>query len=256
MERSFIPHFYSGTSGIVLPFPKSQFPEPFRNSDRLTYYSSLYNSLEVNSSFYRVPKLSTVYKWALSVPDDFRFTFKLWEGITHKKQLEFDEKDVEHFLTVIGQVGTKKGCLLIQLPPSRGNEYIGQLEKLLKTIRKMDVNEWKIAVEFRNNSWYDQSTMDVLKSFNAALVVHDMPESATPPVVHSTDFMYVRFHGPTGKYDGGYNKEYLDNCSISLSNWVKEGKEVYVYFNNTIGDALKNLDDLNQLVLTKQKSNA
>ena len=256
MEKLTAHHFYSGTSGIVLPFPKSQFPEPFKNSDRLTYYASLFNSLEVNSSFYRIPKLSTVYKWALSVPDDFRFTFKLWEGITHKKRLEFDEKDVERFLTVIGQVGVKKGCLLIQLPPGTGIDHISQLEKLLESIRSTDPSGWKIAVEFRNNSWYDQSALTLLSSFGAALVVHDMPQSATPPVIHSSEFMYVRFHGPTGKYDSGYSKEYLNSCSISLRNWVNEGKEVYVYFNNTIGDALQNLNELNSLMEIKFESHA
>ena len=129
MEKSVSPHFYSGTSGLVLPIPKYEFPAPFENASRLTYFASLYNSLEVNSSFYKIPKLATTYKWATSVPDDFRFTFKLWQGITHGKGFDFNKEDVEHFMTVIGQVGIKKGCLLIQLPPKAGNHYFGKLDQ-------------------------------------------------------------------------------------------------------------------------------
>ncbi len=81
--------FYSGTSGLVLPVPKLLYPAEFQDKSRLTYYASLFNSIEINSSFYKIPQIPTVCKWAESVPDNFQFTFKLSKAITHAKGLEF-----------------------------------------------------------------------------------------------------------------------------------------------------------------------
>lgn len=253
MERGFPRHFYSGTSGLLLPVPKYRFPAPYENASRLTYYATFHNSLEVNSSFYKVPKPETVAKWAASVPGDFTFTFKLWQGITHKKLLDFKEEDVVHFVKTIDQVGSKKGCLLIQFPPSSGNECTMQLEKLLRCLR---FAEWKIAVEFRHHSWYNPSTFELLNSFKAALVVHDMPRSATPLTDHVSEFIYCRFHGPTGNYAGSYSEDFLGDYGQQVNNWIAEGKEVFMYFNNTAGDALKNLDSINHFIQTKQKKHA
>ncbi len=243
-----ISHFYSGTSGLVLPVPKSQFPEEFKEASRLTYYASLFRSIEINSTFYKVPKLETVYKWAITVPDHFRFTFKMWRGITHQNGLEFNSKDVEDFMNVIGQVGTNRGCLLIQLPPRTGIECFRQLEKLLCCIVKMNMPSWQIAVEFRNSSWYGHSTWELLRSFKAVHVVHDMPGSIPPDILHTGDFAYFRFHGPAGDYKGGYPDDFLMRQAIAMRSLLMEGKEVYVYFNNTVGEALNNLMDLNQIV--------
>lgn len=243
-----ISQFYSGTSGLVLPIPKTQFSEPYKEMSRLSYYATLFNSLEVNSSFYKVPQLKTVYNWAISVPDDFRFTFKLWRGITHNNGLQFSEKDVHDFMNVIGQAGTKRGCLLIQLPPRTGISCFHQLEKLLNCIVTMDMPQWQIAVEFRNDSWYGHSTAELLRSFNAVPVIHDMPGSVPPPLLQTEDFVYVRFHGPAGDYKGGYHDELLLGQAASIRSWIYSGKQVYGYFNNTIGDALKNLEDLNRMV--------
>ena len=253
LEKSLSGQFYSGTSGLLLPVPKYRFPAPFENASRLTYYASLYNSLEVNSSFYKIPQPSTIARWAASVPQHFRFTFKLWQGITHKSGLEFLEEDVVRFVRTIDQVGEKRGCLLIQCPPGIGIEYTMQLEYLLQCIR---FAEWKIAVEFRHHSWYQRSTFELLNSYKAALVVHDMPFSATPVVDHVPDFIYVRFHGPTGDYKGSYSDDFLHEYAGYASNWLSEGKEVYMYFNNTAGDALKNLDSITHFIQTKQQKNA
>lgn len=140
---------YTGTSGLVLPVPnKLSYPPAFRDKSRLTYYSSLFNSIEVNSSFYKVPMASTVKKWAAGVPEDFQFTFKMHREITHHKGMAFDVSQVAYFLKTIASVGPKKGCLLVQFPASTTIAQAGQLEKLLHAIRKNDPeNEWKLAVE-------------------------------------------------------------------------------------------------------------
>ncbi len=241
--------FYSGTSGLALTMPKSEFPPEFQDKTRLAYYASLFNSLEINSSFYKVPMAVTVAKWAETVPDDFKFTFKLWKSITHNKWLEFDPEDVDHFIKTIDHAGEKKGCLLVQFPPSISILSIDQLKKLLKCIVNADpLQRWLTAVEFRNRSWYRQDVYELLYENNISLVIHDHPASATPLFSPASELVYVRFHGIEGDYKGSYRLDFLQERAKQIQEWLKEGKTVYTYFNNTIGDAVSNLVTLNELV--------
>src|SRR5687768_16157005 len=114
--------FYSGTSNLVSPLKKSEQPPEFKDASRLTYYASLFSSVEVNATFYKLPKPATIEKWANSVPGYFRFTFKVPKGVTHAKDLEFSSEELELFAETVDQVGDKKGCLLVQLPPKVSRE--------------------------------------------------------------------------------------------------------------------------------------
>jgi uncharacterized protein YecE (DUF72 family) len=242
-------HFFSGLSGLQLPVPKYLFPPAYQDASRLTYYATFYNSIEINSTFYKLPMAATVGKWASLVPEDFKFTFKLWKEITHGKGLEFKEADVELFFKVINNAGTKKGCVLIQFPPGLSKANVMQLNALLNCIRENNPdNEWKIAVEFRNKSWYQEDIYELLESFNAALVVQDIPKSATPMISHTSGFIYLRFHGPTGNYRESYPEHFLSEYSTYIKEWLEEGKTVYAYFNNTMGDAFQNSGTLNEFM--------
>src|SRR3978361_2116218 len=117
-HTSIKPRFYSGCSGLQLPVARSQYPLEFQDKSRLAYYSHLFNSIEINSIFYKLPGSSTVVKWAETVPDNFRFTFKVSKTITHVKGLQFAVKDVDDFIKTVENIGDKKGCLLAQFPPS------------------------------------------------------------------------------------------------------------------------------------------
>jgi len=101
-----------------------------------------------------------------------------------------------------------------------------------------------LAVEFRHSSWYDDSVYELLTSYNVAMVIQDMPASATPMINTADEFVYLRFHGPEGRYKGSYSDGFLYEYSLYIQEWQQEGKTVYVYFNNTAGDALKNLNFL------------
>lgn len=244
--------FYSGLSGLQLHIPKYLYPPPFENTSRLTYYSSFFNSIEFNSTFYKIPQAATVTKWAASVPEKFRFTFKLWKGITHNKGLIFNKEDVSAFFKSINSVKEKKGCLLIQFPPSLGREYTVQLNKLLSCIKEINTaQDWKVAIEFRNKSWYHENVYDLLYFNKAAIVIQDIPKSATPFLNHKSDFLYIRFHGPAGNYRDSYSDDFLNEYATYHNEWIEEGKTVHVYFNNTMGDALKNLKTLNGLLHDK-----
>lgn len=240
--------FFSGTSGLVLPVPNKQFyPPEFQDKSQLHYYGSLFNSLEVNSSFYKVPKATTVQKWADDVPADFRFTYKIWQDITHQKNLFFKQDDVKHFMEVIDKAGTKKGCLLVQLPPGIRYSDSRQLENLLSTITLFDPRQsWKVAVEFRHPSWYREETADLLARYQMTMVVHDRKGSVSPVPEPVQDFVYVRFHGPEGDYKGSYTDQFLYEYAGYLKEWMVTGKDIYVYFNNTIGNAIHNLETLNR----------
>jgi uncharacterized protein YecE (DUF72 family) len=242
-------HFFAGTSNVVLPVPnKAHFPEAYQDKSRLHYYASLFNTVEINSSFYKVPMARTVAKWAADVPDHFRFTFKLWKGITHAKGLEYQDADVAAFMTAIAPAAGNKGCLLIQFPAGLTAIYFARLQKMLEVIAQHQPPErWPLALEFRHTSWYTDRVYQLLEKYNAALVIHDMPKSSTPLADMETNLVYLRFHGENGRYGGSYEDHFLHEYAGYIKAWLKEGKTVYAYFNNTMGDAVKNLLSLNDM---------
>lgn len=246
---AFVPNqcFFSGTSGLVLPVPnKHAFPDSFKDKSRLTYYASLFNSIEVNSSFYKVPRPATVAGWAQEVPAGFRFTFKLFRGITHNKLLAFEEASIEPFMQTINKIGDKKGALLIQLPKSTTINLV-QLKRLLSSIACYGTG-WQLSMEFRDKSWYHAEVYAILKDFNAAIVVHDMPGSAPPVLEQWASHAYLRYHGEKGDYRGSYTKDFLREQARVVRENLLGHKTVYAYFNNTIGDAVKNVTLLNEMV--------
>lgn len=242
--------YYSGTSGLLLPVPnKAFYPEEFKTKSRLCYYSSLFNSIEVNSSFYKPPMKSTVARWTVETPSDFKFTFKLWRGITHNKSLAFDEKDVAEFMDRISAVAQKKGCLLVQFPGSIKLNHSNQLIKLLSCIRSADPEiSWRVAVEFRDLSWYRKETYSMLSQFQMGLVLHDKLITGGQLIETELDYVYVRFHGPGGNYKGSYDDNFLYEYASYVKEWIVDGKTVYTYFNNTMGEAIANLKTLRQYV--------
>lgn len=243
------PSFYSGCSGLHLPVPRSQYPPEFEGKSRLAYYSCLFNSIEINSIFYKLPRHSTVINWAESVPHDFRFTFKVSKTTTHVKALDFTRKDVDDFIRTVENIGNKKGCLLAQFPPSIKIERLNELQNLLEALCEATHNsEWKIAMEFRNSSWYEREVYELLREYNSTLVMHDIPASATPLDEQTGEFIYLRFHGPEPRYRGTYSNEFLQRYAGYIRQWLKEGKTVFAYFNNTVGDASGNLITLNSYV--------
>jgi uncharacterized protein YecE (DUF72 family) len=239
--------FYAGTSGLVTAIPQRDFPPGHEGKSRLSFYALLLNSIEINSSFYKLPKASTVSGWSQMVPPDFRFTFKLWKSITHEKRLAFQNGYVERNFGIIDQIGDKKGAVLVQFPPSLKIDALPQLENLLGVIAEVNTG-WKIAVEFRHASWYHEDVYELIRSAEATLVYHDKGGSATPLVEPASDFVYQRFHGPGGDYKGSYDDGFLYEYSLYIQEWREEGRTVYVYFNNTAGEALKNLNLLKHYV--------
>ncbi len=244
--QSINPQFYSGTSGLNLPVPRLQYPPDFKGKSRLHYYAYLFNSIEINSIFYKLPRASTVANWREMVPDHFKFTFKVSKTITHVKALNFAVKDVDDFVKTVEHIGEKKGCLLAQFPPSLKIEKINQLQNLLEALAEATHNRnWNIAMEFRDPSWYEREVYELLEEFNVSLVIHDITKSATPLINSKTNFIYLRFHGPEPRYRGDYPEPFLKQYGGYIKEGINDKKIVYTYFNNTVGAAVKNLQTLN-----------
>jgi uncharacterized protein YecE (DUF72 family) len=243
--------FYSGTSNVAVPEAnRTLYPQAYRDKSKLHYYASLFNTVEINTTFKKLPMRRTIEKWAERVGEDFRFTFKLNSAITHNKSLLFHPDDLIGFIDLINLVGDKKACLLIQFPGKLTAACAPQLESLLNIIRKTDpLYSWKTAIEFRNPGWYHQDVFDLLRAHNSALVFHDMPGSSSPLNEITAAFVYLRLHGTEKGYRGSYPEGQLASYAAQIKAWMKQGKIVYTYFNNTLGDAVNNLLSLNKLIL-------
>jgi|KBSMisStandDraft_5_1062788.scaffolds.fasta_scaffold15030_6 uncharacterized protein YecE (DUF72 family) len=240
--------YFSGTSGLAFSEPnKKAYPEEFREVPRLVYYSSMFNSIEINSSFYKIPRCKTFLQWMELVPEHFRFTVKLWKGITHDNKIS-EGLAIQQFFDAIECFGEKKGCLLIQFPSSAAMD-IYEFRDIMTLIHELDRDRsWKPAVEFRHPKWYNAETKAILDDFGATLVLHDMPASAPEKINPRATFIYLRFHGINGDYRGDYPLHFLKEKSREIRQWMDEGKDVYTYFNNTAGSAVENLRTLNRLV--------
>ncbi len=239
---------FAGTSNIVIPGPKSGFPEAYQQTSRLFYYARLFNSVELNTTFYKTPRAITFEKWAAEVPEDFRFSIKLTREATHAKGLKFNPDEISKLMDASLSMGGKAGCLLIQFPGKITLDYFEQVESMLETIAEHEYFEhWKPAVEFRDASWYTRETQELLDEFDASLVVHDIPKSIIAEPNKNAPFVYLRFHGEKGDYRGTYSDQALEAYAARIASWRAAGKDVYAYFNNTVGDAFENAHTLRKL---------
>lgn len=240
--------FYIGTSGLVVPFAQKDYPPAFKGKSRLHFYSSIFNSLEVNSSFYKNPREATIVNWESQVGEGFRFTFKIPKSVSHAKQLRYNTDDLDAFMRLVNVID-KKGCLLLQLPPRTTVDAFNEVRDLLERIRENDPgSSWSIAVEFRDASWYVGEVEETLSEFGACSVIHDMPKCPSP-IKANDGFFYFRFHGEQGRYRGSYAPGVLANYATTIREWLAEGRTGYCYFNNTMGEAFANAKTLVALVL-------
>lgn len=243
--------FFIGTSNITLPGPKSSFPHEYQNNSRLHYYSSLFNSLEVNSSFYKIPRSATLQKWSSEVDHEFRFSLKLWKEITHIKDYALAYTNIDKFMAVANSANQNQGCILIQFPASITLSDIDHVEKILLKVRDRNIEStWSLCVEFRHVSWYVSKMYNLIDKLNISLVFHDMPASITPfPNNDNAQVAYFRFHGSAGDYKGSYSESVLNQYADLMLELLSSGKDVYVYFNNTLGQAFQNAQFLKAKLL-------
>ncbi len=200
---------------------------------KLRAYSQVFQTVEIDSTWYRYPSKGTVMGWSRYSPSDFVFTAKLPKLITHDKKLGLDgdiQKDLDAFLELMQplQLDGKLACLLIQLPPS----YVYNLAHLESFFQRLQP-QYRYAVEFRNLSWMQEETWPVLEKYSVAYVNVDEP--LLPPEVHlTTDFAYFRWLGKGKRpwFNYKYTKEELEPWVPRVEDASTKVKKVYGYFNN------------------------
>jgi len=216
------------------------YPEDLPKNKWLTYYAEHFGTVEINNTFYHLPKAKTVENWHRLAPKNFLYAVKANRFITHIKRLNEPAEPLERFFEIISLLKEKLGPILYQLPPSFHKD-LGRLKNFLALLP----NTTKSVFEFRHKSWFSQDTYKLLEKHNISFCVHDMPGVKTPLVV-TGDTIYIRFHGSTGRYEGNYTESMLGKWA----DWIKKQKAKYnyVYFNNDVdANAVFNAKTLKRL---------
>ena len=188
------PAFKVGCSGWQYKHWKGDFyPAALPQREWLEYYARHFETVEVNSSFYRLPPEGVFESWRARTPARFVFSVKASRFLTHMKKLKDPEEPVGRLFSRAVELRGKLGPVLYQLPkqmPKNVERLAAFLDLLPERVRHV--------IEFREPSWYDEQVMRLLRQHNVALCLHDMPGSETPRVL-TARFAYVRFHGATGR---------------------------------------------------------
>ncbi len=219
------------------------YPESVNKKEWFSYYQTQFSTVEVNNTFYKLPRKETFRKWKDESPGDFLFSLKASRYITHMKKLKDPRQSTKKFFDASGVLEDKLGPVLFQLPP-KWRKNTGRLESLIKVLPA----EYLYTFEFRDRSWFDEDVYDVLKGGNAALCIYHLKGELSPKEV-TADFIYIRLHGPDGAYQGSYDSKELGAWAGAISAWTRSGKDVYCYFDNDQrGYAPQNALELKKMV--------
>lgn len=222
------------------------FTDDAKQSDFLSQYSSVFNSVEGNTSFYNIPSEQTVQKWKRETPDGFKFCFKFHHSITHERRLEDVEDDVMRFLETFDPISDRLGPFHIQLPPNFSPDEFGRLEKMVSFLP----STYHYAVEVRHPDFFDHGREEhrlnrLLKSYSMDRVIFDTrklhamksqeqsileAQKKKPQVPvrfdNTASRPFVRF---VGSNDPVANEPYLKEWAIVVADWIREGLHPYVF---------------------------
>jgi uncharacterized protein YecE (DUF72 family) len=210
----------AGASGYSFKEWKGTFyPEKMKAEEMLPFYSERLPTVEINNTFYRMPRVSMLEEWVKCTPDGFRFSIKASRRITHLARLKPESvgDSVDFLYRALAALGPKRGPVLFQLPPLVKKD-LARLEGFLAMLPQGH----GAAFEFRNDSWFSDDVYDLLKKAGAALCLSEREDNAPPPLVETTSWGYVRLR----------LEEYSD---ADLGQWAKRlgstgWKETFVYF--------------------------
>lgn len=239
-----------GTSGWNYAHWKDIFyPKGLKQADWLSYHAGHFDTVELNASFYRLPKDESIRGWVEATPKRYRFAIKLSRYVTHQKKLKETHDALKTFFDLFKPMRAAGQCgpLLVQLPPNL-HVNVDKLDAFLDDLKDAEGSaRWKVAVEFRHASWLTDDVYDVLDRHRAAIVLHDMPEGETTKP-NDASFVYVRRHGESGKYEGRYTEGELKKDAKRIRAWLGDGRDVWVYFNNDLeGHAVKDAMKLREM---------
>jgi len=211
-------NLYVGTSGFAYkPWKGPFYPKDLHDDEMLRYYGTQFRTVEINNTFYRMPKTTVLESWASEVPADFRFVLKASRRITHIKRLQEADEPLAYLVKAARALGERLGCLLFQLPPNLKKDT----ERLRAFIALMPIDV-RAAIEFRHQSWLDDETFGVLREHGAALCIAEAEDGVEVPFVSTTDWGYLRLRMP--EYTDANLEAFLDQVA------AKAWRDTFVFF--------------------------
>jgi uncharacterized protein YecE (DUF72 family) len=210
----------AGASGYSFKEWKGSFyPQDIKPDGMLAYYSERLPTVEINNTFYQMPKVAVLDNWARSTPEHFRFAIKASRRITHQARIKADEAadSVAFLYKNLGALGAKRGPVLFQLPPFLKKD-LPRLDDFLKLLPAGHT----AAFEFRNDSWFTDEVYDALKGAGAALCLSEREDNAPPPLVETAAWGYVRLR--LENYSDAELKQWADR--LGATGW----RDIHVYF--------------------------
>ncbi|MFV8315456.1 DUF72 domain-containing protein [Mycobacterium sp. 23] len=207
------------------------YPAGLPSARRLHRYAEVFDTVELNASFYRWPKDSTFAGWRDQLPPGFTMSVKAHRGLTHYRRLATAGPWIERFERCWELLGDRHGVLLVQLRPDQQRDD-ARLDSFLAGVPP----SIRTAVELRHPSWNHPAVFELLERHRAAYVVMSGPGLACIPRA-TTDLVYVRMHGPAGDamYTGSYPGDELRCWADRIAEWTGEARDVWMYFNNDLG---------------------
>lgn len=243
--------WHIGTSGWSYANWKPAFyPKGVAPRDWLAYYARHLKSVELNASFYRLPRASVVEGWRDRTPENFVFAVKAWRAITHYRRLADCEDLVGRLFDRVAPLGRKTGPVLFQLPP-HFEVNTARLENFLTILP----HGRRYAFEFRDPGWHCDEVYALLERHKVAFCPFELGQARAPRIV-TADFIYVRLHGRKAAYEGAYSVQALTAWCNWLEERLREKRDVYVYFDNTdVADhAVRNAIKLDELLSRRMGS--
>src|SRR6188508_1157145 len=205
------------------------YPANLKPSQWLSYYATHFDTVEINNSFYRLPERSMFASWRRQVRMPFVFAVKASRYLTHMKRLRDPDEPIARLFQRASALGLTLGPVLYQLPPG----FERDIDRLARFLAALPAAVQHVF-EFRHRSWYSDAIFRCLEQHGAALCLHDMSGSAiTEPQVGP--FVYVRLHGASGRYQGSYTDDALQEWGRTIDAASRGKKDVYVYLNNDHG---------------------
>jgi uncharacterized protein YecE (DUF72 family) len=226
-------HWFLGTIGFSYKdWVGSFYPVGTAQRGYLAYYSKVFNSVELDTTFHSIPQFKTVQTWCTTTPSEFKFCLKTPRTITHDLRLKGAQGMMNEFIESLLPLQGKTGPILLQLPPSYSQENFSLLNEFLEILP----DSHQYAIEFRHPSWYNQKTSQLLTHYRVGWVSLDYPN--LPIQINLTaDFLYLRWIGINGMYQH-HTHERVDKTN-QLRSWIKvinpfleQITAVYGYFNN------------------------
>jgi uncharacterized protein YecE (DUF72 family) len=234
---------FIGTSGWHYTHWRGPFyPEKLPASKMLEFYAQRFHTVELNNTFYRLPRPNGLNNWRESTPREFRFAMKGSRFLTHMKKLKDPASGIERFFERADLLQEKLGPIVFQLPPHWGADA-----ERLDTFLKALPGRHRYAFELRDPTWHSAEIYAILRRHRAAFCIFEIAGFRSGFEL-TADFTYVRLHGPEGAYRGDYSEAALREWAGRIREWQHKLRAIYIYFDNDqAGYAPKNALELVKL---------